>query len=87
MSDKLDELMYCSGMTAQGCWDEMDSYQQNAINLLVKYVAKECMSVIVQNRNFASQHKWPATELANVCLYEIDKLFGVQENGKETVSG
>ena len=86
MTDKIEHLMYCSGMTAQGCWDEMDSYQQNAINSLVKYVAIECMNVIVQNRKYASEHKWPASELANVCLYEIDKTFGVTEDGKETVS-
>lgn len=49
-------------------------------------VAEECMNIIVQNRKYASEHKWPASELANVCLYEIDKTFGVQEDGKETVS-
>jgi len=54
---------------------------------LTKLVAEECMNIIVQNRKYASQHKWPASELANVCLYEIDKTFGVQEDGKETVSG
>jgi len=45
------------------------------------------MNIIVQNRKYASEHKWPAVELANVCLYEIDKTFGVTEDGKETVSG
>jgi hypothetical protein len=50
-------------------------------------VAEECMNIIVQNRKYASEHKWPAVELANVCLYEIDKTFGVHEDGKETVSG
>ena len=84
---KLDELMYQSGMTAQGCWDEMDSYQQEAIMKLSQLIAKECMDIIVQNRKYASQHKWPAVELANVCLYEIDKTFEVNEDGKETVSG
>jgi hypothetical protein len=84
---KLDELMYHAGMTAQGCWDEMDSYQQEAIMKLSQLIAKECMDIIMQNRKYASQHKWPAVELANVCLYEIDKTFGVNEDGKETVSG
>ena len=84
---KIDDLMYQSGMTAQGCWDEMDSYQQEAIMKLSQLIAKECMNVIVQNRAYASQHKWPAVELANVCLYEIDKTFGVTEDGKETVFG
>lgn len=84
---KLDDLMYHAGMTAQGCWDEMDSYQQEAIMKLSQLIAKECMDIIVQNRKYASQHKWPAVELANVCLYEIDKTFEVTEDGKETISG
>jgi hypothetical protein len=50
-------------------------------------IVKKCMDIIVQNKKYASEHKWPATELANVCLYEIDKTFGVTEDGKETISG
>jgi hypothetical protein len=84
---KLDDLLYESGLTAQGSLDEMDEYDHEAINNLVKLVAKECMNIIVHNRKYAGQHKWPATELANVCLYEIDKIFEVNEDGKETVSG
>ena len=85
MTNKIDELMYHAGMTAQGCWDEMDSYDQEAIMKLSQLIAKECMNIVMQNRKYAIQHHWPATELANVCLYEIDKTFGV-ENGKKTVS-
>jgi hypothetical protein len=48
-------------------------------------IIQKCKEIIIQNRKYAIQHHWPATELANVCLYEIDKTFGV-ENGKETVS-
>jgi hypothetical protein len=53
---------------------------------LAELIVQECMNIIAQNRKYASQHKWPAVELANVCLYEIDKTFGVQEDGKETIS-
>ena len=57
------------------------------VEKLTKLVAEKCMNIIAQNRKYASQHKWPASELANVCLYEINETFGVQEDGKETVSG
>jgi hypothetical protein len=57
------------------------------VEKLTKLVAEECMNIIAQNRKYASEHKWPASELANVCLYEINETFGVQEDGKETVSG
>jgi hypothetical protein len=57
-----------------------------ATERFTELIVRECMNIIAQNRKYASQHKWPAVELANVCLYEIDKTFGVQEDGKETVS-
>ena len=84
---KLDDLMYQSGMTAQGCWDEMDSYQQEAIMKLSKLIANECIHILVQNRKYAVDKKWSVQELANVCLYEIEKTFEVNKDGKETVSG
>ena len=31
MNDRFESLMYHAGMTAQGCWDEMDSYQREAV--------------------------------------------------------
>jgi hypothetical protein len=34
--------MYEAGMTAQGCWDELDSYQQESIERLVNLIIKEC---------------------------------------------
>jgi hypothetical protein len=84
--NKLDELMYESGLTAQGSLDEMDEYDQQAINKLAQLVINECVNIITVNQKYAGQHKWSATELANVCLYEIDKTFEVNEDGKETVS-
>jgi hypothetical protein len=30
---KFDDLMYEAGLTAQGCWDEMDDYDKEAILL------------------------------------------------------
>jgi hypothetical protein len=34
--------MYEAGMTAQGCWDELDSYQQESIERLANLIIKEC---------------------------------------------
>ena len=31
MNNQFDNLMYEAGLTAQGCWDEMDEYDRNAI--------------------------------------------------------
>ena len=39
---KVDELMYLSGLTAQGCWDEMDSYNKTAIMKFAELIVTEC---------------------------------------------
>lgn len=40
-NDKLEDLMYQSGLTAQGCWDEMDEYDREAIIKLAELVKED----------------------------------------------
>jgi hypothetical protein len=42
MNNKLEDLMYQSGLTAQGCWDEMDDYDHEAIEKLAELIVREC---------------------------------------------
>ena len=42
MNKKLEDLMYQSGLTAQGCWDEMDDYERQAIEKLSELIVREC---------------------------------------------
>ena len=42
----LDELMYQSGITANGCWDEMDDYDKQAIEKFAELIVKECINVL-----------------------------------------
>ena len=39
MNEKLEDLMYRAGLTAQGCWDSMDQYDREAIMDFAKLVA------------------------------------------------
>jgi len=48
-------------------------------------IINRCIDIINENKQFAKKHKWSIGELADVCVYEIEKTFGV-EDGKETVS-
>jgi leucyl-tRNA synthetase len=83
MNERIAELW---DKAAEDTMDQSWESQTKFMERFAELIAEECMNIIVQNRKYASQHKWPAVELANVCLYEIDKTFGVQEDGKETVS-
>lgn len=41
MNDNFDDLLYEAGLTAQGCWDELDSYAQEAIIKFGELVARK----------------------------------------------
>lgn len=44
MNTKFEELMYQSGLTAQGCWDEMDGYDHEAIEKFAELIVQECIN-------------------------------------------
>lgn len=46
MNDKINDLLYQSGITAQGCWDKMDEYDRDAILRFGKLVIAECIDAV-----------------------------------------
>lgn len=42
MNPVLEDLMYRAGLTAQGCWDQMDDYDSKAIEKLAELIIQEC---------------------------------------------
>ena len=44
MNNKLEELMYQAGLTAQGCWNEMDGYDHEAIEKFAELIVQECIN-------------------------------------------
>ena len=46
MNKRIEDLMYHSGLTAQGCWDEMDEYDKQAIKKFAELIVKECIQVL-----------------------------------------
>ena len=51
MNERIDELMYRAGLTAQGCWDEMDAYDRKAIMTLAELTVKECAELATKEYN------------------------------------
>jgi alkylhydroperoxidase/carboxymuconolactone decarboxylase family protein YurZ len=41
-----EKQMYDSGLTAQGCWDEMDSYMREAIDKFGELIIRRCISEV-----------------------------------------
>jgi hypothetical protein len=46
MNTQFEELMYQAGLTAQGCWDEMDSYDHEAIEKFAELIVRECADIV-----------------------------------------
>ncbi len=40
MNENFDDLLYQAGLTAQGCWDELGTYEQDAIIKFGELVAR-----------------------------------------------
>lgn len=48
MENKFDELVYKSGLTAQGCWDSLDGYDREAILKFAELIVRECIQLCDQ---------------------------------------
>lgn len=49
MNEKLEDLMYRAGLTAQGCWDTMDQYDREAIEKFAELIVEEIMQELFIN--------------------------------------
>ena len=72
---KFDDLMYRAGLTAQGCWDEMDEYDRNAIQKFAELIVRECAEMVrIQNEQFMQNESH-----YGVVSTDVLKHFGVEE--------
>ena len=87
MNERIDKLMYHAGLTAQGCWDEMDEYDRKAIEKFAELIVRECLNEIAYigkaNEVFGDRtdrgglnHILWTTETA---IEKIKQHFGVEE--------
>lgn len=44
----IEDLLYNAGLTAQGCWDELDDYARDAIIRVIKMTVNECIDIAYQ---------------------------------------
>ena len=55
MNERIEDLMYRAGLTAQGCWDEMDAYDKQAIEKFAELIVRECMEVVIDGQYSATE--------------------------------
>lgn len=45
MNERLEHCLYQSGLTAQGCWDELDDYAKEGIEKFAELIVQECAGI------------------------------------------
>ena len=75
MKQVIEDLMYQAGLTAQGCWDEMDAYDREAIEKFAELIVGECLEAC--SRANEVRHFVPPTQEQVVlsCMREIETTF------------
>lgn len=76
MNERLEDLMYRAGLTAQGCWDSMDSYDKEAIEKFANLIVSESINVV--NRRYMGDNNREDFEVRR-CVEDLKEHFGVQE--------
>ena len=45
MNERIEQCLYQAGLTAQGCWDELGTYEQEAIEKFAELIVRECANL------------------------------------------
>ena len=45
MNERIEHCLYQAGLTAQGCWDELDDYAKQGIEKFSELIVKECAEI------------------------------------------
>lgn len=46
MNEQIEHCLYESGLTAQGCWDELDDYAKESIERFAVLIVRECAAQV-----------------------------------------
>ena len=74
-----EKQMYDSGLTAQGCWDEMDSYMHGAIEKFGELVVRRCISEV----SMMGVSQWENKDIAwatQMITSNIKDIFKIDES-------
>lgn len=76
MNQHLEDLMYRAGLTAQGSWDSMDPYDQQAIERFAELIVRECANHCDLLLDHKMSSEW--SRGTHDCSKAIKKHFGVE---------
>jgi hypothetical protein len=84
MNKTLENLLYRSGLTAQGGWDALDEYQRDCVVKLVELTVCECVALVEPTDEHRRDASWgflggdEGVELLDLLVDEIKEHFEVE---------
>ena len=66
MNQHFEDLMYQAGLTAQGCWDQLEPYDREAVRKFGQLVVESCVNTCDEVHNTQARRADPNALL--VCL-------------------
>jgi len=81
MNERIDHCLYQAGLTASGCWEDLDTYTQEAIERFAELIVKEC-ALVAKTLPHTPERHWVQDSVTYIpvhCGQNILKHFGVEE--------
>ena len=75
MNEQIEHCLYQAGLTAQGCWDELDDYAKEGIEKFAELIVQECIDIIAP---YSVRMSRPGEEYLHP-IQEIKQHFGVTQ--------
>ena len=57
MNERIEHCLYQAGLTAQGCWDELDDYARQGIEKFAELIVRECAEYAEHELDMAGYKK------------------------------
>ena len=51
MNERIEHCLYQAGLTASGCWDELGTYEQEAIEKFAELIVRECSLICLEDKD------------------------------------
>lgn len=76
-SQRFHDLMDESGLTAQGCWDDMGEYEREAVMKFAELIIKDCIGICKRRINPRDPELAEIWKGALACTTEMKVHFGL----------
>lgn len=76
MNENIEKLMYDAGLTADGCFGDMDKYDQEAVMRVIDLTIKKCANLCQDLTNECELNPYQLMAV-DACIYNIKNHFGL----------